>query len=57
MNSYNNYKYSVEDLFSDRIDLFILCPNSRNDEGRDEKYLPNPKYRESNEILSMYYFL
>ena len=55
MNSYNNYKYSVEDLFSDRIDRFILCPNSRDDEGRDEKYLPNPKYRESNEILSMYY--
>ena len=45
--------FSVEDLFSDHIDLFILCPNSRNEEGNDEKYLPNPKYRESSDILAM----
>ena len=45
---------SVEDLFSDRIDLFLPCPNSRAEEQSDEAiYVPNPKYRESGDALSM----
>lgn len=44
---YNIYIYfiSVEDLFSDIIDLFIPCPNNR--EGykfNTDKYIPNPKH-------------
>ena len=46
---------SVEDLFSDRIDLFLPCPNSRAEEGiNEEKYLPNPKYRHSLEVMNMW---
>ena len=45
---------SVEDLFSDRIDLFLPCPNSRAEEGiNEEKYLPNPKYRDSSDAVAM----
>lgn len=49
---------SVEDLFSDHIDLFLPCPNSRAEEGiNEEKYLPNPKYRHSLEVMDMYIFV
>ena len=49
---------AVEDLFSDRIDLFLPCPNSRAEEGsNEEKYLPNPKYRHSVEAMDMYMFV
>ena len=49
---------SVEDLFSDRIDLFLPCPNSRAEEGiNEEKYLPNTKYRHSSEVMDMYVFV
>ena len=34
---------SVEDLFSDRIDLFLPCPNT--------------KYRHSSEVMDMYVFV
>ena len=47
----------IEDLFSDRIDLFIVCPNAREDKNDDVKYLPNPKYRESSDALTMYTFV
>ena len=48
----------MEDLFSDRIDLFLPCPNSRAEEGiNEEKYLPNPKYRHSLEVMDMYIFV
>ena len=44
----------MEDLFSDHIDLFLPCPNSRAEEQSDEVvYVPNPKYRESSDVLSM----
>ena len=46
---------SVEDLFSDRIDLFLPCPNSQNDkENNEERYVANPKYRESSDAVAMY---
>ena len=49
---------SIEDLFSDRIDLFVPCPNSFNEEGlNNEKYVPNPKYKNSSEAMEMYVFL
>ena len=49
---------SVEDLFSDHIDLFLPCPNSRAEEQSDEAiYVPNPKYRESGDALSMWRIL
>ena len=49
---------SVSDLFSDRIDLFLPCPNSRAEEGiNEEKYLPNTKYRHSLEVMDMYIFV
>ena len=49
---------SVEDLFSDRIDLFLPCPNSRAEEGiNEEKYLPNTKYRHLSEVMDMYVFV
>ena len=45
---------SVEDLFSDRIDLFLPCPNSQNDEEHnEERYVANPKYRESSDAIAM----
>ena len=48
----------IEDLFSDRIDLFIPSPNSQSEEKNDDvKYLPNPKYRESSDALAMYAFV
>ena len=44
----------MEDLFSDRIDLFLPCPNSQSDQGNDEKlYVANPKYRESSDAVAM----
>ena len=44
----------MEDLFSDHIDLFLPCSNSRAEEQSDEVvYVPNPKYRESSDVLSM----
>ena len=50
--------FSVEDLFSDRIDLFLPCPNSRAEEGiNEEKYLPNSKYRHSADVMDMYIFV
>ena len=49
---------SIEDLFSDRIDLFVPCPNSFNEEGlNNEKYVPNPKYKNSSEAMEMYGFV
>ena len=48
----------IDDLFSERIDLFLACPNSRDSSGSEEaKYLPNPKYRESSDALAMYSFV
>lgn len=48
----------MSDLFSDRIDLFLPCPNSRAEEGiNEEKYLPNTKYRHSLEVMDMYIFV
>ena len=48
----------IEDLFSDRIDLFIPSPNSQGEEKNDDVvYLPNPKYRESSDALAMYGFV
>ena len=48
----------MEDLFSDHIDLFLPCPNSRAEEQSDEAiYVPNPKYRESGDALSMWRIL
>ena len=48
----------IDDLFSDRIDLFLACPNAREPNSPGEmKYLPNPKYRESSDALAMYSFV
>ena len=45
---------SVEDLFSDRIDLFLPCPNSQSDQGNnEERFVANPKYRESSDAVAM----
>ena len=52
--NHERVRRSVEDLFSDHIDLFLPCPNSRAEEQSDEVvYVPNPKYRESSDVLSM----
>mmetsp|Transcript_16694 Transcript_16694/g.53294 ORF Transcript_16694/g.53294 Transcript_16694/m.53294 type:complete len:892 (+) Transcript_16694:267-2942(+) len=35
----------AEDLFSDKLDLFVLCPNGREANGvNTEKYMPNPRH-------------
>ncbi|KAK8803542.1 hypothetical protein WA158_001236 [Blastocystis sp. Blastoise] len=48
----------IEDLFSTRFDLFVPCPNSSNEEGMNtEKYVPNPKYKNSSEAMDMYSFV
>ncbi|KAK8807124.1 hypothetical protein WA158_003883 [Blastocystis sp. Blastoise] len=48
----------IEDVFSDRMDLFILCPNSYLDtDAHNDKYIPNSKYNGNAEVLSMYTFL
>ena len=47
----------VEDLFSDHIDLFIPCPNAMNDQETEERFIPNPRYRDSSEALEMYRFV
>ena len=47
----------VEDLFSDHIDLFIPCPNAVADNGTEERFIPNPRYRDSSEALEMYRFV
>lgn len=45
---------SVEDLFSDRIDLFIPCPNSQDENGNhEERFVANPKYRDSSDAVAM----
>lgn len=50
--------YSVEDLFSDRIDLFIPSPNAANGtNSKEEKLIPNPRYSDSKEALAMYRFV
>ena len=45
---------SVEDLFSDRIDLFIPSPNSQDENGNEEeRFVANPKYRDSSDAVAM----
>lgn len=48
----------MEDLFSDRIDLFIPSPNAANDtDSKEEKLIPNPRYCDSKEAMEMYRFV
>lgn len=48
---------SIEDVFSDKMDLFIQCPNNYLDtEAHSDKYIPNSKYNGNEDVLSMYAF-
>ena len=45
---------SIEDLFSDHIDLFLPSPNSQVDATNTEgRYVANPKYRDSSDAVAM----
>ena len=45
---------SIEDLFSDHIDLFLPSPNSQADTTNTEgHYVANPKYRDSSDAVAM----
>ena len=47
----------VDDLFSDHLDLFLLCPNGRQHKGLNtEKFVPNPRHT-SPQALGMFEFV
>ena len=48
----------MEDLFSNHIDLFIPTPTSvQQANSGDEKFIPNPRYRDNDDVLNMYRFV
>ena len=48
----------MEDLFSNHIDLFIPTPSSsQQTSSGEERFIPNPRYRDNSDILAMYRFV